>query len=176
MCIHHSEQVIFHSCTVQMCVKYLAEYIRIMSERKFVVPLLSERKFNEINTLDYVKIYGEDSFAKLFSEYYGELRKLGLTEKKLGELTGLQPSTISLYINGKRTPSLYSLVALCIGMRLYYPRSMLLMKKARLSLDENSLKDRICMKYLIGCGFDTSIDVDSCNRELRENHLSELNQ
>lgn len=147
-----------------------------MSERKFVVPLLSERKFNEINTLDYVKIYGEDSFAKLFSEYYGELRKLGLTEKKLGELTGLQPSTISLYINGKRTTSLYSLVALCIGMRLYYPRSMLLMKKARLSLDENSLKDRICMKCLIGCGFDTSIDADSCNGELRENHLSELNQ
>ena len=88
----------------------------------------------------------------------------------------MQPSTISLYINGKRTPSLYSLVALCIGLRLYYPRSMLLMKKARLSLDENSLKDRICMKYLIGCGFDTSIDVDSCNREFRENHLSELNQ
>lgn len=53
---------------------------------------------------------------------------------------------------------------------------MLLMKKARLSLDENSLKDRICMKYLIGCGFDTSIDADSCNGELRENHLSELNQ
>ena len=50
-----------------MCVKYLAEYIRIMSERKFVVPLLSERKFNEINTSDYVKINGEDGFAKLFS-------------------------------------------------------------------------------------------------------------
>ena len=76
MYIHHSEQDIFHSCTVQMCVKYLAEYIRIMSERKFVVPLLSERKFNEINTLDYVKIYGEDSFAKLFSEYWAPLKTL----------------------------------------------------------------------------------------------------
>ncbi len=103
--------------------------MRIMSEQKYVVPTLSEREFNNIHTQDYVKSHDGESFAKLFSEYYAELRKWGLTERKLGELTGLQPSTISFYRTGKRIPSLYSLVALCIGMRLYYPRSMLLMKK-----------------------------------------------
>lgn len=141
---------------------------------KFVVPLLPERKFAEINASEYVKSYDGENFAKVLSRYYAELRKIGITEIRLAELTELQKSTISAYLTGKRLPTLYSLAALCIGMRLYYPRSLLLMKKARLSLDEDSLKDRICQKYLIGCGFDVSLNVDSCNRELRENGLSEL--
>ncbi len=148
--------------------------IKGKEDTQFVVPLLLERKFAEINAADYVKTYDGENFAKVLSRYYAELHIIGLTEIKLAELTGLQKSTISAYLTGKRLPTLYSLSALCIGMRLYYPRSLLLMKKARLSLDEDSLKDRICQKYLIGCGFDASLNVDSCNRELRENSLSEL--
>lgn len=147
-----------------------------IDDTRFVIPLLTERKYTEINTADYVKSSDGESFAKTLSRYYAELRKIGLTEKMLSDLAGLQSSTISFYLNGKRNPTIYSLVALCIGMRLYYPRSLLLMRKAKLSLDEDSLKDRICLKYLIGCGFDASLDVDSCNRELRENGLSELNK
>ncbi len=148
--------------------------IKGTDDAQFVVPLLCERKFPEINTDDYVKSCDGENFAKILSRYYAELHKIGLTELKLSELTGLQKSTISAYLTGKRIPTLYSLIAICIGMRLYYPRCLLLMKKSRLSLDEDSLKDRICLKYLIGCGFDTSLNVDSCNRELCENGLSEL--
>lgn len=148
--------------------------IKGTDDAQFVVPLLYERKFAEINTADYVKSCDGENFAKILSRYYAELHKIGLTEMKLSELTGLQKSTISAYLTGKRIPTLYSLIEICIGMRLYYPRCLLLMKKSRLSLDEDSLKDRICLKYLIGCGFDASLNVDSCNRELRENGLSEL--
>lgn len=150
------------------------DIIKGTGDVQFIVPLLPERKFAEINAADYVKSYDGENFAKVFSRYYAELRKIGLTEIKLAELTGLQKSTISAYLTGKRLPTLYSLTALCIGMRLYYPRSLLLMKKARLSLDEDSIKDRICLKYLIGCGFDASLNVDSCNRELRENGVGGL--
>lgn len=148
--------------------------VKGIDDIEFVVPLLTERKFTEINTADYVKSSDGESFAKVLSRYYAELRKIGITEMKLAELTGLQKSSISAYLTGKRIPTLYSFIALCIGMRLYYPRSLLLMKKARLSLAEDSMKDRICLKYLIGCGFDASLNVDSCNRELRENGVGEL--
>lgn len=139
-------------------------------EIRFNIPLLTAGQFTQINASDYVKIDDEESFGEVLSRYYKELRKIGLTIEKLSELTGLRSSTISLYLTGERNPRLYSLIALCIGMRLYYPRSLLLMKKARVTLDEDALKDRICMKYLIGCGFDASLTVDSCNREhgLRE--------
>lgn len=30
----------------------------------------------------------------------------------------------------------------------------------------------ICRKYLIGCWFDVSLNVDFCNRKLRENDLN----
>lgn len=155
---------------------FTKDTIKRTDDAQFIVPLLSERKSAEINAADYVKGYDGENFAKVFSRYYAELRKIDLTEIRLAELTGLQKSTISAYLTGKRIPTLYSLTAICIGMRLYYPRSLLLMKKARLSLDEDSLKDRICLKYLIGCGFDASLNVDSCNRELRENGLSELSR
>lgn len=139
-----------------------------IEDSKFVVPLLSARKIAEINTCDYA----DERFEQVLSRYYRELREIGLTEVKLAELTGLTSSTISFYLTGKRKPTLYSLTAVCIAMRLYYPRSLLLMKKANVSLDENSLKDRICTKYLIGCGFDQSYNVDTCNLELRKNFLS----
>ena len=155
---------------------FMKDTIKGIDDTQFVVPLLTERTFAEINTADYVKSSYGDSFAIVLSRYYAELRKIGLTETRLGNLTGLQSATISLYLNGKRIPTVYSLSALCIGMRLYYPRSLLLMKKAGLSLDEDLLKDRICMKYLIGCGFDASLNVDSCNRELLENGFSELSK
>lgn len=137
-------------------------------DSKFVVPLLSARNISEINICDYAY----ESFERVLSRYYMGLREIGLTEMKLAELSGLTSSTISYYLTGKRIPTLYSLTAVCIAMRLYYPRSLLLMKKANVSLDENSLKDRICTKYLIGCGFDESYNVDTCNLELRENGVS----
>ena len=153
---------------------YIKNISKDTEDVRFAVPLLSEKNFAEINAANYVKNCDGEDFSKVLSRYYAELRKTGLTEKKLGKLTGLQPSTISFYINGKRIPTLYSLIALCIGMRLYYPRSLFLIKKARLSLDEDSLKDRICQKYLIGCGFDATLNVNACNLELRENGLIEL--
>ena len=148
--------------------------IKEAEDAQIVVPLLTAEKFTEVNHSDYVKFDDEESFAELLSRYYAELRETGLTIQKLSELTGLSSSTISVYLTGCRNPRLYSLTALCIGMRLYYPRTLLLIKKAKVALDEDTLKDRICIKYLIGCGFDASLTVDSCNRELREHGLREL--
>ena len=85
-----------------------------IDDARFVIPLLTERKYTEINTADYVKSSDGESFAKALSRYYAELRKIGLTEKMLSDLAGLQSSTISFYLNGKRNPTIYSLVALCI--------------------------------------------------------------
>lgn len=57
--------------------------IKEAEDTRFVVPLLTEGNFTEINAYDYVKIRDGYSFADLLSQYYAELQKTGLTHLKL---------------------------------------------------------------------------------------------
>lgn len=145
-----------------------------MSEKTYSVPLLNDENSSDINRFEYNRNTEKITPDKLISTYFHELQRYGLTEKKISIMTGLTISTISQIFSGKRHPSLYSLTAICVCMRLYPPKSFLLMKKFKLILDDDDPKDRICLKYLYGCGFNMDFTVESCNRELYENGFEKL--
>ena len=137
-------------------------------------PLLLERGIRFADHSNYLKRFNGKSFSESLSICYQELKKFGLTEAKLAEITDLQTSTISGYLTGKRLPSLYSLVAICIAMRLHISVSMLLINKAKHGLDLSDPIDSICYNYLLGCGYDRDFTVETCSRDLTESGFPDL--
>jgi transcriptional regulator with XRE-family HTH domain len=132
------------------------------------VPLLTERCLEKVSALDYVQKDRTENFSKVFSRYYDELRLLGISGERLEHLTGITSSSLSHYAHKDATPEIDTLIALCICMRLYYPRAMYLMTLSSHSINLNDEKYRICEKYLMGCGFNKEITVTACNEELEK--------
>lgn len=138
------------------------------------IPILTDEELAESNQAGYVKTDRENTFPELLARYVNELKNKGFIEQDISAVTGLTKSVISQYLNGKKVPSIESLSALCIGMRLYPERSELLISMANRGLSKFAPRDRIIIRYLTFCPVREDYTVISCNRELVENHFLPL--
>ncbi len=139
-----------------------------------VVPIATQEEFLQMSDLEYVKTITENSFPKVLARYISELQQRGISMDTISNSTKLSKTTISLYLSEKRSPSFDSLVALCMGMRLYYERTCFLFEMGNRTLCNSKPRDRILTKYLIGCAFKEECTVQNCNEELKKNNLKVL--
>ena len=148
--------------------------LKISSKFEDVVPIATEEEFLQMSSLEYVKTADEKSFPEVLARYISELQQRGISMNAISNSTKLSKSTISLYLSEKRSPSFDSLVALCMGMRLYYERTLFLFELENCTLCSLKPRDRILTKYLMGCAFNEEYTIQNCNEELEKNRLKAL--
>ena len=139
-----------------------------------IIPVLTDEELSESIQYSYIKTDKENTFPELLTRYMNELKRKGITEQDISQVTGLTKSAVWYYLNGKKMPSADSLAALCIGMRLYPERSRLLIKTAKKDFSDFDPRDRIILRYLRFCSVKANYTVAACNQELKNHNFQTL--
>lgn len=125
-----------------------------------------EEKLAKIGVYDWITADG--SFGCALTGY---MNKLSITEERLEEITQLSVRQISRLRNNRiKDVPLKTVVALCIGMRLAYCDSVILIGLAGYSLDKKSKEVQAYKELLL----EVDISIEQCNRLLNENSFLPL--
>ncbi|MBQ8966717.1 hypothetical protein [Ruminococcus sp.] len=137
------------------------------------ITLLTDRDNERIFQSGYVKQSVDETFHQAFARYVDES---SATKEEIELVTGVSKASIYRYISLKddTLPDTDTLILLCVGLRLYYQRSMYLFYLAGRQLNSQTEKYRICEYFLHGCAFREDMTVYSLNELLAERGFETL--
>ena len=125
-----------------------------------------EEKLDELAKFDFDK--AEGSFGNTLIGFMNDVK---MTEEELHGETGLSVRQISRIRKNKvKDIPLRTVVALCIGMRLEYSDSVILIGIAGYSLEKQSEDVQIYKAFLL----EADISVEQCNILLKKRHYIPL--
>ena len=125
-----------------------------------------EEKLDELAKFDFDK--AEGSFGNTLIGFMNDVK---MTEEELHGETGLSVRQISRIRKNKvKDIPLRTVVALCIGMRLEYSDSVILIGIAGYSLEKQSKDVQIYKAFLL----EADISVEQCNMLLEKRHYIPL--
>lgn len=127
------------------------------------IPIFTSRNVDEI-----MENY---SFTKSNSDTVGTflgflMKQKGIISARLFDMTGIDKSTISEYLNDKRSQQKNYLVAISIALRLLPKQSTYLLSLADISIGKNGDENKLYQLFLDSCAFNEEITVSRCNEIL----------
>ena len=127
------------------------------------IPVFTSRNVDEI-----MENY---SFTKSSSDTVGTflgflMKQKGIISARLFDMTGIDKSTISEYLNDKRSQQKNYLVAISIALRLLPKQSTYLLSLADISIGKNGDENKLYQLFLDSCAFNEEITVSRCNEIL----------
>ena len=137
------------------------------------ITLLTDGDRNRIFQSGYISKGVNETFHEAFARYVDES---SATKEEIEMVTGVSKASIYRYISlkGDTLPDTDTLILLCVGLRLYYQRSMYLFYLAGRQLNFQTEKYRICEYYLQGCAFREDMTVYALNELLAERGFEPL--
>ena len=135
------------------------------------IPVFTSRNVDEI-----MENY---SFTKSSSDTVGTflgflMKQKGIISARLFDMTGIDKSTISEYLNDKRSQQKNYLVAISIALRLLPKQSTYLLSLADISIGKNGDENKLYQLFLDSCAFNEEITVYKCNEILISKGLPPL--
>ena len=110
---------------------------------------------------DYVRRKLGETFSEVLARYLDDISAAtGIRQKDISVISGIESSMITKYKNGVRKPSLYTLVVICISMRLTSERSKYLLYLMGYILNDCE-EHRIYKLFLEGCAFNENYSVEN---------------
>ncbi len=111
------------------------------------------------------------SFTKSNSDTVGTflgflMKQKGIISARLFDMTGIDKSTISEYLNDKRSQQKNYLVAISIALRLLPKQSTYLLSLADIFIGKNGDENKLYQLFLDSCAFNKEITVSKCNEIL----------
>ena len=94
------------------------------------------------------------------------MKQKGIISARLFDMTGIDKSTISEYLNDKRSQQKNYLVAISIALRLLPKQSTYLLSLADISIGKNGDENKLYQLFLDSCAFNEEITVSKCNEIL----------
>ena len=157
-------------------------------------PVLSKQKINdkEVYQLDdfasRIKVFTSDDVDDIIEGYALNkndddtvglylnhlMKKKGIISARLYEMTAIDKSTLSEYLNDGRNQQKNYLVAISIALRLLPVQSSYLLELADICIGKHSVENRLYRLFLDSCAFNMEITVAKCNEILISRGLSPL--
>ena len=137
--------------------------------------LLTEISSELMDKTEYIQQSIDESFHQAFARYIDGIGS-AITKEEIEEITGVSKASLYRYISLKdeTLPDTDTLISLCVGLRLYYPRIEYLFSLAGKQLTAHSQKYRICKRYMLGCFYNMNMTVEALNEELISHGLVPL--
>lgn len=125
--------------------------------------------WNEYIRSDYVRRKSGETFSEVLLRYLDDVhRNYGIRQQDICRISGISSTLMTKYKMGKRKPLLYSIITICLAMRLTYDRSEYLLYTAGYKLND-STEHRIYKLFLNGCAFNEEYTLENCKAILLEN-------
>lgn len=124
------------------------------------IPVFTSQNVDDI-VVNYSFTEREDDTVGKYLSFIMEHRKI--ISARLYEMTGIDKSTISEYLNDKRSQQKNYLVAISVALRLLPKQSKYLLSLADIFIGRKTQENMLYQLFLDSCAFNEEITVSKCN-------------
>ena len=152
-----------------------------MEEAKFIeyqnYVIFSGVHDNKINILEHQEIAIDriDSFEYALKMY---MKTRNINVRKLAQLTGWNPCSVSRYCSGKREMKWENLCVICIALRIPPYQQRHLFSLSHLVMPDGGIthdtREYIIRSFLDGCAYAKEYTLEKCNEMLKEHGFKML--